>query len=88
MFLEVPIIGTGQRGDAFRPKLPDGTDYSAFIPTGADGRPVFKKCLVCVADDRPIPGDGKLFARNDAVLSIKGLDHTIDMKSIQVRGGA
>lgn len=36
MFVEVPTIGTGTRRDPFRPKLPAGTEYSAYIPTGKD----------------------------------------------------
>jgi len=88
MFVEVPIIGTGQRGDAFRPKLPDGTEYSAYIPTGKDGRPVLTKCIVCIGDSEKVPAEGKFFAREDAVLSIKGREQNIDVSSMKVRGGA
>ena len=76
MFVEVPIIGTGTMRDPFRPKLPAGTEYSAYIPTGKDGQPVLTNCLACIADNRPVPSDGRLFAKEDAVLSIKERDAT------------
>lgn len=87
MFVEVPIVGTGQRGDPFRPKLPAHTDYSAYIPTGKDGLPVLTKCLVCIPDDKPVPRDGKLFARENVVLSIKARESVIDLSQMKVRGG-
>jgi len=88
MFIEVPIIGSGVMGDPYRPKLPVGTPYSAYIPTGKDGRPVLTKCLVCIADNRPVPSDGKFFAEEDAVLSIKGRDASIDVTKMRVPGAA
>jgi len=88
MFVEVPIIGTGTRRDPFRPKLPAGTEYSAYIPTGKDGQPVLTKCLVCIADSKPVPSDGKFFANEDAVLSIKDRDASIDVTKLKVVGAS
>ncbi len=88
MFVEVPIIGTGTMRDPFRPKLPAGTEYSAYIPTGKDGQPVLTNCLACIADNRPVPSDGRLFAKEDAVLSIKERDATIDVTKLKVAGAA
>ena len=87
MFIEIPIIGTGTQRDPYRPKLPVGVTYSAYIPTGKDGRPVFSKCLVCVPDALPVPADGKLFAKQDAILSINDRDSKIDTSKLKVTGG-
>ena len=88
MFIEVPIIGSGTARDPFRPKLPDTLSYSAHIQTGKNGLPVLTKCLVCVPDAFPVPADGKFFAKQDAILSIKGSDSKVDPSLMKVSGAS
>lgn len=88
MFIEVPIIGTGTQTDPYRPKLQGKMDYSAYIPTGADGRPVLTKCIVCIPDNRPVPADGKFWAKQDALLSIQERNPSLDVSKLKVAGGS
>ncbi len=88
MFIEVPIIGTGTQKDPYRPKLPANMDWSAYIPTGSDGRPLLDKCYVCIADNRPVPAEGKGVVKQDAHQAILARDPGIDVSKIRVNGGA
>jgi hypothetical protein len=88
MFIEVDIIGTGTMKDPYRPNIPKGISYSSYIPSGADGRPVLDKCLVCVRDDLELPKNAKFFAKQDALLSVKGRDARADIAKLKVAGAA
>lgn len=70
------------------PAVGEAATYSSYIPTGKDGHPVLTKCLVCVPDALPVPADGKFFAKEEAVLSIKGRDASIDVTKFKVPGAA
>ena len=55
MFVLVPIIGNGTRADPYRVDLPVGVAYSAQIPTGADGRPLYPHAPVWLDDWEIVP---------------------------------
>lgn len=79
MYLEVPIIGTGlSREDAFRPDLPEGTEWNANIPTGADGRPIHTKCVVWVADGSRVPAKATVLSITDARVLMTNYDDNVD----------
>jgi len=44
-YFEVEIAGDGSEGNPFRANVPTGK-YEAFIPTGLDGRPLHRTCIV------------------------------------------
>ena len=55
MFCLIPIIGSGTRDDPYRPSLPAGVAYSAQIPTGPDGRPLYLDAPVWLDDWGMVP---------------------------------
>ena len=55
MFALLPIIGNGTRDDPYRPNLPAGVAYSAQIPTGSDGRPLYLEAPVWLDDWEMVP---------------------------------
>lgn len=60
--LWVPIIGSGQHGDAVRVDLPSDVDWKAVIPSShhptlpTRGHPLTRYARVTVADDARVPG--------------------------------
>lgn len=59
-----PIIGDGTEGNFYRLKLPAGVNYSAVIPSNADGTPkfTFGLAIVAAADHTALLNDPELDA--------------------------
>lgn len=56
MYCKVPIIGTGEFRDNFRPQLPPGvSQWQAHIPTDGAGQPLFSDCVMAIPDWLPAP---------------------------------
>ncbi|MDE2441743.1 MAG: hypothetical protein KGP14_12030, partial [Betaproteobacteria bacterium] len=87
MFVAVPIIGTGTSlQDPYRPKLPDGIDYSAHIPTDSTGAPKQTTCLVLVSDALLKPTDATVIKNTAAIATILSIDPTARIDKMMTRG--
>jgi hypothetical protein len=77
-----PVIGTGAEEDAYRPKVPEGINWVAVIPSNPDGTPRFNWCLVKVAatDHSALLNDAEI----DAMPNI-ALDDPISTLSAAMR---
>jgi hypothetical protein len=81
-----PVLGNGGAGNPFRPVLASasGVNWSAVLPSGVDGKPLFQWCLVAVGGDElaisNIPGSMRIcgIAEMERPVTLATLDSLTD----------
>lgn len=87
-----PITGTGTKDDPFRPSIPNtippitslpGFRWTADIPTGANGQPLFADCYVWIPDSFTLPPGVVVIPMNTARFEINARDPKVNPRHME-----